>query len=53
MLIENDGNLERIHFNDLNSKPNCFVFDTTIQNLGEFRIGFMKKIADSKLVNTH
>lgn len=53
MLIENDGNLERIHYNDLNSKPNSFVFDTTIQNLGEFRTGFMKKIADSKLVSTH
>lgn len=50
ILIKNGENLERIHYNDLNTKPNCFVFDTTIQNLGEFRTVFMKKIANNKLI---
>lgn len=51
VLIEHNALLQRIHFNDLKSFPDCILFDTTLQNLGEFKSNFAIKLSESKLFN--
>lgn len=51
VLIEHNGVLQRIHFNDLKSFPDCILFDTTLQNLAEFKSSFAIKLSESKLFN--
>lgn len=51
VLIENNGKLERIHFNELKSFPDSILFDTTLQNLGDFRENFAIKLKESRLFN--
>lgn len=49
VLIENNGALQRIHYNELKSFPDSILFDTSIQNLGEFRSHFAINLSESKL----
>jgi hypothetical protein len=51
ILIENNGSLERIHFNELKSYPDSILFDTSIQNLSDFRSSFTVKLSESRLFN--
>lgn len=51
VLIENNGVLERINYNELKSFPDSILFDTTLQNLGDFRANFAIKLSESRLFN--
>jgi len=49
MLVELNGSTKRVHFNDIKNFANSYFYDTTINNLGDFRSKFKIKVSESNL----
>ncbi len=46
VLIENNGQLERIHFADLANYPDANIFNPTVSTLGELRSSWLVPVSD-------
>jgi hypothetical protein len=51
LLVERNGELQRIHFSDLSSYSDWDVFNTSVNRLDVFQHQFKVKVSESKLVN--
>ena len=50
IVIEKDGELKHIHFNDLSSYPDWNMYDASVKNLKEFRENWKQLIKESSFI---
>jgi hypothetical protein len=47
VLIEKDGEYQRVHFSELKKYPDWNVFNTMAKTLGEFKVTWIKNISET------